>query len=101
MEAEIHRITEHVAELEGTSVCSRASSCAPACVRDFRGWVSSVHADSRAREALQVGWRIDKQISKRHCVRVDIEDDSKIRTFEGDHFKCAHGEMASAKMATG
>ena len=23
------------------------------------------------------GWRIDKQISKRHCVRVDIEDDSK------------------------
>ena len=32
---------------------------------------------------------------RRHvtCLGVDIQDDRRSRTFEGDHFKCSHGAM--------
>ena len=82
----------------GGGCCSRTSSCASACVRDGRVWVSSVHADTCARRALHlVGGSTDRSPRsidlRRHVTRVgvDIEDDRRSRTFEGDHFKCSHG----------
>ena len=97
MEAEILR--EHVAELEGTGVAEeRLRVRQRVSTSSGVGFIPSMptlvpgelHVVGGSTDRSPRGIDLRTHVT---CVGVDIQDDRRSRTFEGDHFKCSHGAL--------